>query len=166
MKNSLENISLPEFNVSLVQSDGDAGFISREVSLKALIAESNKGLVLYFYPKDNTPGCIVQAEDFSANLDELAALGYTVLGVSRDGVKSHQNFITKKNLSIGLISDSDEALCQHFDVIKEKMLYGKTHLGVVRSTFVFNKAGEMVASLRNVKAKEHVSALLELLATL
>lgn len=161
LKNSQEIISLPTDSVQIVSKDG-----TLQSTLSQYIADSGRGLVIYFYPKDNTQGCSVQAVDFSAYQDELATLGYGVLGVSRDGIKSHQNFITKKELNIALISDGDETLCQHFDVIKEKMMYGKTHLGVVRSTFVFDKNGVMIGSFRNVKAKEHVAQLLEFLQTL
>lgn len=161
LKNSQEIISLPTDSVQIVSKDG-----TLQNTLSQYIADSGRGLVIYFYPKDNTQGCSVQAVDFSAYQDELATLGYGVLGVSRDGIKSHQNFIAKKELNIALISDGDETLCQHFDVIKEKMMYGKTHLGVVRSTFVFDKNGVMIGSFRNVKAKEHVAQLLEFLQTL
>lgn len=161
LKNSQEIISLPTDSVQIVSKDG-----TLQSTLSQYIADSGRGLVIYFYPKDNTQGCSVQAVDFSAYQDELATLGYGVLGVSRDGIKSHQNFIAKKELNIALISDGDETLCQHFDVIKEKMMYGKTHLGVVRSTFVFDKNGVMIGSFRNVKAKEHVAQLLEFLRNL
>lgn len=162
MKNTQETLSLPTFDVTLV-SHIDGEFEQRQISLPTLLKENQAGMVLYFYPKDNTAGCSVQAEDFTRLSADFANKGYQVIGVSRDGVKSHQNFITKKQLGIALISDGDEALCQHFDVIKEKMMYGKTHLGVVRSTFVFDKTGELIISLRNVKAKEHAQALLEML---
>lgn len=165
MNNSQESIALPDFAVRLVHRS-DEGFINEEIELKKYISSCGLGLILYFYPKDNTQGCSVQASDFTALCDEFATLGYVVLGVSCDGVRSHQNFITKKELLIGLVSDADEKLCQHFEVIKEKMMYGKTHLGVVRSTFVFDKTGNMLASFRNVKAKEHARTLLNFLKTL
>lgn len=165
MKNSQENICLPNFKVHLVcQYDDD--FINEDINLTEYVSTCAQGLILYFYPKDNTQGCSMQASDFSALSDEFTKLGYVVLGVSRDNVRSHQNFISKKELSIGLISDPDETLCQHFDVIKEKIMYGKTHLGVVRSTFVFDKTGKMVASFRNIKAKEHANTLLDFLKDL
>ncbi len=159
LKNSQEQINLPNESFELVSATGDV----QSVNLSTLIQENDQGLVLYFYPKDSTAGCTVQATDFTANFDEITKLGYRVIGVSRDGVKSHQNFINKQSLAIDLISDTDERLCQHFDVIKEKMMYGKTHLGVVRSTFVYDKNGAMIGSFRNVKAKEHVANLLEFL---
>lgn len=159
LKNTQEQIALPTDDFELVTPSGEVA----SVNLSTLIKDSNQGLVLYFYPKDSTAGCTVQATDFTANFDEITKLGYRVIGVSRDGVKSHQNFINKQSLAIELISDTDERLCQHFDVIKEKMMYGKTHLGVVRSTFVYDKDGVMIGSFRNVKAKEHVANLLEFL---
>lgn len=160
MKNTQENITLPTFSVNLVKADGT----HCQTSFDEICADK-QGLVLYFYPKDNTQGCTVQATDFSQEIKTLSQLGYRVIGVSRDGVKSHQNFINKHALTIDLISDTDEALCQHFDVIKEKMMYGKTHLGVVRSTFVFDGNGQMIGSFRNVKAKEHLTNLLDFLKT-
>ena len=158
MKNTQETIALPDFEVTLVQNDTQSS-----VNLSTLIQDSGLGLMLYFYPKDNTQGCSFQAVDFSQLKEQFKNKGYQIIGVSRDGIKSHQNFITKKSLDIPLISDPDEKLCQHFDVIKEKMMYGKIHLGVVRSTFVFDNNGQMTASYRNVKAKEHAEKLLETL---
>ncbi len=158
MKNTQETIALPDFEVTLVQNDTQSS-----VNLSTLIQDNGLGLMLYFYPKDNTQGCSVQAVDFSQLKEQFKNKGYQIIGVSRDGIKSHQNFITKKSLDIPLISDPDEKLCQHFDVIKEKMMYGKIHLGVVRSTFVFDNNGQMTASYRNVKAKEHAEKLLETL---
>ncbi|OOR83417.1 peroxiredoxin [Moraxella canis] len=158
LKNSNETIALPSFELVMVAADTQE---ATSVQLDELLKQSNQGLILYFYPKDNTQGCSIQAIDFSEHKAKLESLGFCILGVSRDGVKSHQNFINKKALSIDLISDTDEKLCQHYDVIKEKMMYGKTHLGVVRSTFVYNKNGEMIGSFRNVKAKEHVDKILD-----
>lgn len=159
MKNTCETITLPDMSLTLVDANGE-----QSIKLPQYISDTGLGLVLYFYPKDNTQGCSVQAIDFSALISDFADLGYTIIGVSRDEVRSHINFIDKKELAIALISDSDEILCQHFGVIQEKMMYGKTHLGVVRSTFVFNKDGKMTHSYRNVKAKEHAQSLLNILA--
>ena len=159
MKNTLETITLPSMSLTLVNTDGE-----QPITLPQYLADTGLGLILYFYPKDNTQGCSVQAVDFSALTDDFARLGYTIIGVSRDGVRSHANFITKKTLTIPLISDVDEVLCQHFGVIQEKKLYGKTHLGVVRSTFVYDKNGNTTHSYRNVKAKEHAQTLLDTLS--
>lgn len=151
----LPNIVLPSFEVCLVGMDKQTS-----TTLPELIEQSKLGLVLYFYPKDNTQGCTTQALEFSQLADDFAQKGYLVVGVSRDGVKSHQNFIAKHALTIRLISDTNQALCQHFDVIKEKQMYGKTHLGIVRSSFVFDKNGQLISHFDKVKAKGHASELL------
>ena len=156
-------ITLPDFESTLVRQTADGEFVSEAINLNKLVTESGQGLILYFYPKDSTSGCTVQAVDFSADLAQFSAKGYQIIGVSRDSVKSHQNFISKQALKIALISDADERLCQHFDVIKEKQMYGKTHLGVVRSTFVFDQSGVLMHELRNIKAKAHSEHLLSLL---
>ncbi|AOA57676.1 peroxiredoxin [Acinetobacter larvae] len=116
-------------------------------------------LVLYFYPKDSTPGCTTQAVDFSCLKDQFAQLGCEVIGVSRDSVKAHQNFTTKQDLTISLISDPDQQLCEHFDVIKEKNMYGKKVMGVERSSFIFHQA-KLVKSYRKVKAAGHAAQVL------
>ena len=95
-------------------------------------------LVLYFYPKDSTPGCTTEGIDFNALLPKFKKLNATVLGVSRDSVKSHDNFCSKQGFKFPLVSDADEALCQAFDVIHEKNMYGRKVLGVVRSTFLIS----------------------------
>ncbi len=116
-------------------------------------------LVLYFYPKDSTPGCTVQANDFSTLQAEFKKINAVVVGVSRDSISSHFNFCSKQGINFPLISDSDERLCQHFGVIKEKNMYGKTIMGIERSTFVF-KNGSLVEEMRKVKAAGHAAALL------
>lgn len=155
MDNAQQPITLPDTLVTIVSKDGEFS-----TTLGQYIQDNQLGLILYFYPKDNTQGCSLQAQAFSEHLSSFIQKGYQVLGVSRDSIKSHHNFIDKKSLTIGLISDSDEQLCQHFDVIKEKKMYGKTHLGIVRSTFVFDINKQMITSFYNVKAKDHVSTLL------
>ncbi|HET19018.1 MAG TPA: peroxiredoxin [Chromatiales bacterium] len=117
-------------------------------------------LVLYFYPKDNTPGCTTEGQDFARLAAEFAALGARILGVSRDGLKSHANFRTKLGLPFDLISDKDEALCQAFDVIKPKKLYGKEYMGVDRSTFLIDPQGVVRAEWRGVKVPGHAEAVL------
>ncbi|WOE31608.1 MULTISPECIES: peroxiredoxin [unclassified Acinetobacter] len=116
-------------------------------------------LIIYFYPKDSTPGCTTQAVSFSCLKDQFDALNTTIIGVSRDSVKTHQNFTAKQNLSINLISDPEEILCQHFDVIKEKNMYGKKVMGIERSTFIFHQ-GQLVKSYRKVKAAGHAEQVL------
>lgn len=117
-------------------------------------------LIVYFYPKDSTPGCTTQAVGFSCLKDQFDALNTTILGVSRDSVKAHQNFTEKQNLTINLISDKEEVLCQHFDVIKEKNMYGKKVMGIERSTFIFHN-GQLVKEYRKVKAAGHAEQVLE-----
>ncbi|WP_180049290.1 peroxiredoxin [Acinetobacter sp. YH12105] len=128
-----------------------------EINLTQLDTE---WLVIYFYPKDSTPGCTTQAVGFSCLKDQFDALNTTIIGVSRDSVKAHQNFTEKQNLSINLISDKEEILCNHFDVIKEKNMYSKQVMGIERSTFIFHN-GELVKEYRKVKAAGHAEQVLE-----
>lgn len=117
--------------------------------------------VIYFYPKDSTPGCTTESRDFNALLDEFAAEGATVVGVSRDSVKSHENFRTRQELRFDLLSDPEEALCKAFDVIHEKNMYGRKVLGVVRSTFLFGPDGKLRREWRGVKVKGHAQEVLD-----
>lgn len=117
-------------------------------------------LVLYFYPKDSTPGCTTQAVGFSCLKDQFDSTNTTVIGVSRDSVKAHQNFTEKQALTINLISDKEEILCKHFDVIKEKNMYGKKVMGIERSTFIYHN-GQLVKEYRKVKAAGHAEQVLE-----
>ena len=158
-----EHITLPTFTVPLVRKL-DGNFIQDDISLSELIAHKNKGLILYFYPKDDTPGCTTQALDFTQHLNAFDDLEYDIIGVSRDSVESHKKFIEKYDLQISLISDTDEQLCQYFEVIKEKNMYGKTTIGLVRSAFVFNKAGKLTHAQRNLRAKDYAERLLTMLA--
>ena len=120
-------------------------------------------LVVYFYPKDNTAGCTTEGLDFNRLLPEFQALGYTVVGISRDGVKSHQNFCAKQGFRFELLSDKDEAVCKQFDVIKLKKLYGKESLGIERSTFVLDENGEISHEWRKVKVAGHAQEVLDAL---
>ena len=130
---------------------------SSEVNLAEL---NNDWLIVYFYPKYSTPGCTTQAIWFSCLKDQFDALNTPIYGISRDSVKAHQNFTEKQNLSIDLISDKEEVLCQHFDVIKEKNMYGKKVMGIERSTFIFHH-GKLVKEYRKVKAAGHAEQVLE-----
>ncbi|MBB3832580.1 peroxiredoxin Q/BCP [Xanthomonas arboricola] len=121
---------------------------------------AGKWLVLYFYPKDSTPGCTTEGLDFNALLPQFKKAGAVVLGVSRDSVKSHDNFCAKQGFTFPLISDSDEALCRAFDVIKEKNMYGKQVLGIERSTFLLSPEGHVVQAWRKVKVAGHAEAVL------
>ena len=162
-KPTTETIALPDFPVTMVR-ELDGHFIHDDIDLKDLVAHTDKGLILYFYPKDSTPGCTTQATEFTAHLSEFDDLGYDIVGVSRDSVESHEKFIAKYDLQIPLISDSDEKLCQYFEVIKEKNMYGKITLGLVRSAFVFDKDGNLTHAQRNLRAKDYTERLLTILA--
>ena len=157
-----EIIALPDFPVTIVRNL-DGNFIQDNLSLKDMVEHTHKGLILYFYPKDNTPGCTTQATEFTEHLSAFDTLGYDIVGVSRDSVESHKNFIEKYDLQIPLISDQDEKLCQYFEVIKEKNMYGKTTIGLVRSAFVFNKEGTLTHAQRNLRAKDYTERLLSIL---
>lgn len=128
-----------------------------QVSLSAL---KGQNVVIYFYPKDSTPGCTTEGQDFRDYHAAFQAANTLVFGVSRDGMKSHENFKCKQEFPFELISDKDEALCQLFDVIKLKKLYGKEYLGVDRSTFLIDKNGVLRQEWRGVKVPGHVEAVL------
>ncbi|WP_438282376.1 peroxiredoxin [Pseudomonas alabamensis] len=125
-----------------------------------LSAFKGRQVVLYFYPKDSTPGCTTQGQGFRDQLDAFEAANTMVFGISRDGLKSHENFKAKQGFTFELISDKDEALCQLFDVIKLKKLYGKEYLGVDRSTFLIDRDGVLRQAWRGVKVPGHVEAVL------
>jgi peroxiredoxin Q/BCP len=118
-------------------------------------------LVLYFYPKDSTPGCTTEGIDFNALLPKFTKLGATVLGVSRDSIKSHQNFCARQGFRFDLVSDADESLCNAFGVIKPKKLYGREYVGVERSTFLIDPKGVIARSWRPVKVPGHAQAVLD-----
>ena len=118
-------------------------------------------LVLYFYPKDSTPGCTTEGRDFSALLPKFRKRGAHVLGVSRDSARSHQNFCTKQDFGFELVSDGDETLCQAFDVIREKQLYGRKYIGIDRSTFLIDPDGRVAREWRGVKVPGHAQAVLD-----
>lgn len=121
---------------------------------------AGRWLVLYFYPKDSTPGCTLEGNDFNALLPKFRRADAAVLGVSRDSVKSHQNFCAKQGFGFDLVSDTDETLCKAFDVIHEKNMYGKKVLGIVRSTFLIDPAGRIADLWRPVKVQGHAAAVL------
>mgnify|MGYP003322010528 FL=1 len=123
----------------------------------------NKGrnIVLYFYPKDDTPGCTIEGNDFTELNEPFAQQNTVIYGVSRDSIASHEKFKQKFNYTIDLISDEDESLCKQFDVIKLKKLYGKEHMGVVRSTFVISPSGDILKHWDKVKVAGHAEEVLE-----
>jgi peroxiredoxin Q/BCP len=117
-------------------------------------------LVLYFYPKDSTPGCTTQGQDFRDLYAAFSAANTRIFGISRDSLKSHANFKNKQGFPFELIADQDESLCRLFDVIKPKKLYGREYLGVERSTFLIDKQGVLRQAWRAVKVPGHVAAVL------
>lgn len=125
-----------------------------------------KNVVLYFYPKDDTPGCTIEAQDFTSNIEKFVALNTVVLGVSRDSIKSHCKFIQKYNLAFNLISDEDGEICAAYGVLKEKSMFGKKSIGIDRSTFVINKKGDIAKVWNSVKVAGHVDEVLEFLTNL
>ncbi|WP_022695589.1 thioredoxin-dependent thiol peroxidase [Ponticaulis koreensis] len=119
--------------------------------------------VIYFYPKDNTPGCTTEAKDFSAEIEAFQALGARVIGISADSPKKHANFIAKQELKVGLLSDEDTSVCEAFGVWVEKKMYGKTYMGILRSTFIVAPDLKVAHEWKKVKVKEHASDVLSTL---
>lgn len=140
---------VPEFTASMT-SNGNF----------SLVAYRGRTVVLYFYPKDGTPGCTTEGINFRDLHAEFLAAGTEVFGISRDSMRSHEAFKAKLGLPFELISDPDESLCQLFDVIKSKTMYGKKVRGIDRSTFVIDGNGRMVKEWRGLKVPEHVDAVL------
>ncbi|MGR9044933.1 MAG: peroxiredoxin [Gammaproteobacteria bacterium] len=125
-----------------------------------------KNVILYFYPKDNTPGCTQEGQGFRDHIAEFDALDTVVLGVSRDSVKVHEGFKCKQEFPFDLLSDKDETLCQLFDVIKMKNMYGKQVRGIERSTFLIDAQGKLAYQWRKVKVKDHIAEVLKVLKEL
>jgi peroxiredoxin Q/BCP len=115
-----------------------------------------KNLIIYFYPKDSTPGCTSEGQDFRDKYKEFKKLKTEILGVSRESIKSHENFKSKQSFPFELLSDPEEKVCKAFDVMKLKSMYGREYIGVDRSTFLINSDGKVVKEWRNVKVKGHV----------
>ena len=121
----------------------------------------NKNVVLYFYPKDDTPGCTIEANQFTTLIDQFAALDTVVIGVSKDSCASHQQFIDKFNLRVELLADTDGSLCEAYDVWQEKEKNGVKKMGIVRSTFIIDKAGTLADVEYGVAAEGHAQAVLD-----
>ena len=149
MAKAVQGKKIPQFRA------GATG--GRTVSSKEL---AGRPYVLYFYPKDDTPGCTAEGQDFRDRFPEFQQHGIEVLGVSRDSLESHAKFKRKYELPFDLISDSDESLCGLFDVIREKNMYGRKYLGVERSTFLVDGDGVLREEWRKVKVKGHVENVL------
>ncbi|GHA65454.1 peroxiredoxin [Formosimonas limnophila] len=149
------NQTIPDISVPLttLQSGEYASF--------SLSEYRGKKIVLYFYPKDNTPGCTNESIAFRDAIDQFSALNTLIFGVSRDSLKSHDRFKEKLDLPFELIADTEELLCQQFDVIKQKMMYGKQVRGIERSTFIIDEQGQLVHEWRKVKVADHVNEVLK-----
>ena len=130
----------------------------KKIRLKDL---RGKNVVLYFYPKDATPGCTLEGQDFRDLYPKFRRQKTVVLGVSRDSIESHEKFKTKQKFPFDLLSDTDEKLCRKFDVIREKNLYGRKFLGIERSTFLIDADGKLRREWRKVKVKGHASEVLD-----
>lgn len=135
----------------------------QQIRLKDL---RGKNVVLYFYPKDSTPGCTTEGRDFSALHGKFKRAKTVILGVSRDSIASHEKFKEKQGFTFDLLSDPDERLCKQFDVIHEKSLYGRKFMGVVRSTFLIDVEGKLRQEWRKVKVKGHADEVLEAVKSL
>ena len=122
-----------------------------------------KYIIIYFYPKDSTPGCTNEGIDFTENIDKFKKLNVEIFGVSRDTVKSHENFKGKYNFPFDLLSDPEEIACNLFNVIKMKNMYGKKVRGIERSTFLINPEGKLINEWRGVKVNGHIEEILEVL---
>jgi peroxiredoxin Q/BCP len=129
----------------------------KTVSLKDL---NGKKVVLYFYPKDSTPGCTTEGQNFRDAKAKFSRQNTVIFGVSRDSMKRHENFKAKQKFNFDLLSDEDESLCKQFDVIKLKKLYGKEYMGIERSTFLIDENGKLIEEWRGVKVKDHVAEVL------
>lgn len=144
------NCAVPDF--TLMGSDNQEHKLSQY---------RGKKVILYFYPRDNTPGCSTEACNFRDSNDVFINKNAIIIGISRDSLKSHTKFIEKFNLPFILLSDEKEEVCNLFNVIKEKNMYGKNVFGIERSTFIINEEGILVKEYRKVKVKDHVSTVLK-----
>ena len=147
---------LPASTLKLPLALGDGGSFT-------LGDYADSWLVLYFYPKDNTPGCTTEGRDFQALLNDFRKLGADVLGVSKDSVKTHANFCARQGFEFPLVSDADEALCRAFGVIQPKKLYGREYEGIVRSTYLIDPEGRIAHVWQPVKVPGHAQAVLDTL---
>ena len=135
-----------------------------ETTGNATVSEKDfigKNLVIFFYPKDSTPGCTTEGQNFRDSYKDFQKFNTEIIGVSRDTIKSHENFKSKQSFPFELLSDPDEKMCKSFDVMKMKSMYGREYMGVDRSTFLINKEGKVVKEWRSVKVKGHVDEVLE-----
>ena len=155
-------MSAPRMNRVVADFKTDATG-DQQIRLKDL---RGKNVVLYFYPKDSTPGCTTEGRDFSALHGKFKRAKTVILGVSRDSIASHEKFKEKQGFTFDLLSDPDERLCKQFDIIHEKSLYGRKFMGVVRSTFLIDVEGKLRQEWRKVKVKGHAEEVLEAVKSL
>ena len=127
---------------------------------------ADKNVVIYFYPKDATPGCTTEGQNFRDAKSKFTRANTVIFGVSKDSLASHEKFKAKQKFNFELISDEDESLCNYFDVIKEKNMYGRKYMGIERSTFLIGADGKLKQEWRKVKVKEHINEVLESVKTL
>ena len=125
-----------------------------------------KRLLIYFYPKDNTPGCTLEGQNFRDNIQFFNANNTVIVGVSRDSLRKHENFKAKQQFPFELIADEDESVCQLFDVIQLKKNYGREYMGIVRSTFLIDEQGVLQHEWRNVKVKQHIDEVMTAISAL
>lgn len=144
-------------------NDFDSSFVATNGLQKTIQDYQGTWLILYFYPKNATPGCTKEGCDFNAHFAVFADLNVKIFGVSKDSLKSHEKFKDKQGFQFDLISDTDGKFCDKFAVMKAKSMYGKTYLGIERSTFIINPQGEVVKEWRQVKVPGHVQAVLDYL---
>ncbi len=156
-------MSTPEIGQEVADFEIEA---TRNRTIRLSDFRGEKNVVIYFYPKDNTPGCTTEGQDFRDHYRKFTSRKTVILGVSRDSLRTHENFRTKHEFPFDLISDPEEALCNLFDVIKMKNMYGKKVRGIERSTFVIDKDGVLRNEWRKVKVKGHVEEVLEAVKSL
>ena len=147
--------------VALDQAVPDFELPSTGDTIFRLSEQAGKHVVIYFYPKDNTPGCTLEGQNFRDHIDVFTAKDTIIVGVSRDSVRVHEGFKAKQNFPFELLSDKEETACKLFDVIKLKKNYGREYMGIVRSTFLIDKKGVLRQEWRNVRVKTHLEEVLD-----
>lgn len=147
-----------------VLKEGDKAPIFKGINQddKAISLDDFKGkkVILYFYPKDNTPGCTAESCNLSENYDDLTNKGFEVIGVSPDSIASHQKFIAKHNLRFNLIADTEKEILQQYEAWGEKKMYGKSYMGVLRKTYIIDEEGTIIKIFEKVKTKDHTNQIL------
>ena len=155
MTKKLEGKKCPSFNAECTSN--------LKLSNKDFIG---KNLVIYFYPKDSTPGCTTEGQNFRDNFETFKKLNTEIIGVSRESIKSHENFKEKQSFPFELLSDPDEKVCKAYDVMKLKSMYGREYIGVDRSTFIIDANSKLVKEWRGVKVKGHADEVLDFIQNL